>query len=394
MNSRVGDWLRNFGPAWIVMIADIDIASIITSIQCGASYGYRMAFILLLLIFPLFIIQDAAGRLGTCGGLGLGEATRKQFGTYKAIFAAIPMGISDFLEYLAEYAGMAIGMYLLGFPIILGLILIFLMHVAVVMGKQYRRAEMVLIPLSFMLVAAIVASAFLFPINLKEFVSVGLSPLQPYTKPAFDYLLAASVGAVIMPWMLYYHSGADSRRKKQPKDLKNERIETLLGAIVSEVLMVVLIFPGIRLANGGSIINASALSNVLSFFGPYARPVMGALFLFAGFLALMVISLGSAWGVLEATGKTSQTSFMTVFMIESLPAIILVATITGYIKLMLNLMVIYPIVIIPSLYFLGKLVSDKKVMNGYQYNKYEIAAFVIASIMIVAGGILGLSTFL
>jgi Mn2+/Fe2+ NRAMP family transporter len=376
------------------MIADIDIASIITSIQCGASYGYRMAFILILLIFPLFIIQDAAGRLGTCGGLGLGEATRKQFGSRKAILAAIPMGISDFLEYLAEYAGMAIGMYLLGFPIILGLILIFLMHIAVVMGKQYRRAEMVLIPLSFMLVAAIVASAFLFPINLREFVSVGLSPLQPYTKPSFDYLLAASVGAVIMPWMLYYHSGADSRRKKQPKDLKNERIETLLGAIVSEVLMVVLIFPGIRLANGGSIISASALSNVLSFFGPYARPIMGALFLFAGFLALMVISLGSAWGVLEATGKTSQTSFMTVFMIESLPAIILVATITGYIKLMLNLMVIYPIVIIPSLYFLGKLVSDKKVMNGYQYNKYEIAAFVIASIMIVAGGILGLSAFL
>ncbi len=394
MNSRVGDWLRNFGPAWIVMIADIDIASIITSIQCGASYGYRMAFILLLLIFPLFIVQDAAGRLGTCGGYGLGEATRKQFGSRKAILAAIPMGISDFLEYLAEYAGMAIGMYLLGFPIILGLILIFLMHIAVVMGKQYRRAEMVLIPLSFMLVAAIVASAFIFPINLKEFVSIGLSPLQPYTKPSFDYLLAASVGAVIMPWMLYYHSGADSRRKKQPKDLKNERIETLLGAIVSEVLMVVLIFPGIRLANGGSIISASALSNVLSFFGPYARPIMGALFLFAGFLALMVISLGSAWGVLEATGKTSQTSFMTVFMIESVPAVILVATITGYIQLMLNLMVIYPIVIIPSLYFLGKLVSDKKVMNGYQYGKYEIAAFVVASIMIVAGGILGLSALL
>jgi Mn2+/Fe2+ NRAMP family transporter len=394
MNSRVGDWLRNFGPAWIVMIADIDIASIITSIQCGASYGYRMAFILLLLIFPLFIIQDAAGRLGTCGGLGLGEATRKQFGSRNAILAAIPMGISDFLEYLAEYAGMAIGMYLLGFPILLGLILIFLMHIAVVMGKQYRKAEMVLIPLSFMLVAAIVASAFIFPINLKEFVSVGLSPLQPYTKPSFDFLLAASVGAVIMPWMLYYHSGADSRRKKQPKDLKNERIETLIGAIASEVLMVILIFPGIRLANGGSIISALALSKVLTFFGPYASPIMGALFLFAGFLALIVISLGSAWGVLEATGKTSQTSFMTVFMIESVPAIILVATITGYIRLMLNLMVIYPIVIIPSLYFLGKLVSDKKVMKGYPYNKYEIAAFVIASIMIVVGGILGLSALL
>jgi len=394
MNSKVGDWLKNFGPAWIVMIADIDIASIITSLQCGASFGYRMAFILLLLILPLFIVQDAAGRLGTCAGLGLGEATRKQFGSRKAMLAAIPMGISDFLEYLAEYAGMAIGMYLLGFPVLLGLILIFLMHIAVVIGKQYRKAEMVLIPLSFMLVAAIVASAFIFPISLKEFVSVGLSPLQPYTKPSFDYLLAASVGAVIMPWMLYYHSGADSRRKKKPKDLKNERIETLLGAIASEVLMVILIFPGIRISNGGSVISALALSKVLSFLGSYAMPIMGVLFLFAGFLALIVISLGSAWGVLEATGKTSRAAFMTVFMLESLPAIILVATITGYIQLMLNLMVIYPIVIIPSLYFLGKLVADKKVMNGYQYSKYEIAAFAIASIMIVAGGILGLSSLL
>ena len=394
MNFKVGDWVRNFGPAWIVMIADIDIASIITSLQCGASFGYEMAFILLLLIFPLFIVQDAAGRLGTCAGLGLGEAARKQFGSRKAIIAAVPMGISDFLEYVAEYAGMAIGMYLLGFPVLLGLILIFLMHIAVVVGRQYRRAEMVLIPLSFMLVAAIVASAFIFPINLKEFISVGLSPLQPYTKPSFDYLLAASVGAVIMPWMLYYHSGADSRRKKKPKDLKNERIETLLGAIVSEVLMVILIFPGIRISNGGSVISAVALSKVLSFFGSYAMPIMGALFLFAGFLALIVISLGSAWGVLEATGKTSRAAFMTVFMLESLPAIILVATITGYIQLMLNLMVIYPIVIIPSLYFLGKLVADKKVMNGYQYSKYEMTAFIIASIMIVAGGILGLSSLL
>src|SRR5208283_1426092 len=194
-------------------------------------------------------------------------------------------------------------------------------------------------------------------------------PIQPYTKPSFDFLLAAAVGAVVMPWMLYYHSGADARRKKKACELKNERIETLIGAIASEVLMVILIFPGIRLANGGSVISASALSKVLSFFGPYASPIMGALFLFAGFLALIVISLGSAWGVLEATGKTSQTSFITVYMLESIPAIILVATITGYIQLMLTLMVIYPIVIIPSLYFLVKLVSDEKVMKGFQYNK-------------------------
>ncbi len=394
MNLRVGDWLRNFGPAWIVMIADVDIASIVTSLQSGASFGYRMAFILLILIFPLFFVQDAAGRLGTASGLGLGEATRQRFGVRNAMIAAIPMGISDFLEYVAEYAGIAVGLYLLRFPIILGLMLVWVIHTSVVIGKQYRKAEIALIPVSFMLVGAIVASAFVFPVNIKEFVSVGLSPFQPYNNPSFDYLLAASFGAVVMPWMLYFHSGADSRRKKQPKDLKNERVETLLGAVVSEVLMVILIIPGMSLASGNSVISQSELSKILPTFGIYALPVMGIGFIFAGFLALVVISLGSAWGVLEATGKTSHRSFLIVYILESLPAVILVTIVTGYIQLMLSLMVIYPIVIIPSLYFLGRLVGNKEIMKGHQYGKYEMAAFVGASAMIVIGGILGLTAII
>jgi hypothetical protein len=47
-----------------------------------------------------------------------------------------------------------------------------------------------------------------------------------------------------------------------------------------------------------------------------------------------------------------------------------------------------------KLIYLFRVQAHKKVMNGYHYNKYEIAAFVIASIMIVAGGILGLSALL
>ena len=121
MNQKVSDWLKNFGPAWIVMIADVDVASIITGLQSGASWGYRMIFILIILIFPLFIIQDAAGRLGIASGGGLGEEIRKVFGKRAAFMAAVPMGLSDFLEYIAEYAGIAIGFSLLGFPVILGL---------------------------------------------------------------------------------------------------------------------------------------------------------------------------------------------------------------------------------------------------------------------------------
>lgn len=372
------------------MMADIDVASIITALQAGASWGYRLVFIMLALTIPLFLIQDAAGMLGIASGLGLGEAIRKHFGKKIALIAAIPMGISDFLEYVAEYAGIAIGMGLLGIPVILGLLIAFLLHTVVVVKKEYKHAEMVLIPVSFVLVAAIVASTFVFRFDISKFISLGLSPVQPYGNASFDYLLAASIGAVIMPWMLYFHSGADSRRKKMPKDLKNERIETLLGAVVSEILMALIVVDGLHLANGGGLINIKTLSKAISLFGPYASLFMGIGFVFAGFLALVVISLGSAWGVLEALDLKSKSSFLTVYMAESIPALVLVLFITSYIQLMLSLMVVYTIIIIPSLYFLGRLVSDNIVMKGHALGRPGRYLFWLASAVIVIGGALGL----
>jgi manganese transport protein len=397
-NQKVTDWLKNFGPAWIVMIADVDVASIITGLQAGASWGYSMIFILVILIFPLFIIQDAAGRLGIASGKGLGEQIRNIFGKKAAIMAAFPMGLADFLEYIAQYAGMAIGFSLIGFPVVLGLIIVFGIHSLVVFGRQYQQAEKVLIPVSFLLVVAIVSSAFVFHVNFKSLVFIGLSPAQPYTNPSYAYLLAASVGAVIMPWMLYFHSGADSRRHKQVKDLKNERLETLIGALVSEILMIILVIVGLNVFSGNSLINMNELSKVLPVFGKYAAPIMGVGFIFAGFLALVVVSLGSAWGVLEATGRStgpnSRVNFLAVYACEALPALIIVVVISGYIQLMLNMMFIFPIVLIPSLIFLGKLVAKKDVMNGSQYKRNEKIAFWVAAAIVIAGGLLGILSIL
>jgi hypothetical protein len=54
--------------------------------------------------------------------------------------------------------------------------------------------------------------------------------------------------------------------------------------------------------------------------------------------------------------------------------------------------VTYPIIIIPSLYFLGKLVADRRVMDGRHYNRREMAVFWMMSLGIVVGGILGLAS--
>ena len=392
--GRMSALLRVFGPAWLVMIADVDVASIITGLQSGSSWGYRMVFVMLVLTVPLFLIQDAAGRLGAAGGMGLGKAILDKHGKRVAAVASIPMAVSDFLEYVAEFAGIAIGFTLLHLTVIPGLLAVFALHAFVVIGRQYREAEVVLIPVSFVLLGAIVASALVFPIDIPRFVSTGLSPLQPYTESGFSYLMAASIGAVIMPWMLYFQSGATSRKNLGTEHVGSIRTETLLGALVSEIMMSIIVIDGTRIASAGGFISVSGISSAIAALGEAAPLLMGIGFVAAGFLSLVVVSLGSAWGVLDGLGLKSQSSFVTVYLTESIPALFVVILVADYIQLLLNLMVIYTIVVIPSVYFLGRAVSDRKLMRGTSYSRAQMAVFWTASCLVVAGGLLGVAALL
>lgn len=390
MVEDIRNFLRVFGPAWLVMIADVDVASIIEGLEAGAAWGYRMVFIMLILTFPLFFIQDAAGMLGTVGGMGLGEAIRKRFGARTSLMASVPMAVSDFLEYVVEYAGMAVGLYLLGIPVAIGLLAIFLIHFMVIYSRHYKETEEILLPISFILVAAIAATTIIFKPDIAKVVNLGLNPLQPYSNSSFDYMMAASIGAVIMPWMLFFHSGADSRKKLNTSDLKNERIETLVGAVVSEVLMAIVVIDGSFIR--GNMYDISVIANTIALAGRYARLVLGIGFLASGFLALVVISMGSAWGVLEAIGLKGRGQYYKIYLIESLPALAIVLLVNNYLSLILDLMIIYTVILIPLLIFLGKLVMDNTIMNNRTLKKREVYIYWLMSAAISIGGLLGLAS--
>ena len=101
--------IRVWGPAWLVMIADVDAASVITAAQSGAQYGTKLVWFLLLLAVPLYVIQEVAGRVGAVTGKGLGELIRENFSKRVAVLAAVPMALVDVISYVVEYTGVAIG---------------------------------------------------------------------------------------------------------------------------------------------------------------------------------------------------------------------------------------------------------------------------------------------
>lgn len=264
--DRWRTFVHSFGPAWVVMIADVDAASILTAATDGALYGYSLVWFMLFLVLPLFLIQEAAGRIGVATGKGLGEIIREHYSRRIGLLTSIPMACTDVLSYVAEFTGIAIGFQLLNIPPILSLPVVYVAYLLVVWKRGYGTVEKFLVAFSAVLIASYAGSLFLR----------GLPPVREYMyffwswKPDFLYLTAATAGAVVMPFMLFFQVSATA--EKQVKVLWSMRLETLVGAIASEVGMVVILLATIGL--NGTLLETSSpkeLARALSFLaGPFA----------------------------------------------------------------------------------------------------------------------------
>ena len=382
------NFLKVMGPAWLVMIADVDVASIITGIESGAQFKYAMVFIELILIIPLFIVQDAAGRVGSITEKGIGELILGNYGKKWALFATLPMALTDFLSYAVEYAGIAIGMEMIGIPVVPYIFVIFLLHLFIVMSRGYDMAERILLVLSVFFVLFVIYLGIASNPNYYSLFTQSVSPFQPYNNSDFDFLIIANIGAVIMPWMLFFQAGAVSEKSLTKKDVRYERIETLIGAIVSEILMVGMILVGIGL--GDAFLTGNGVFSNFNGFNTFLQYAFGLAFIFSGFLALIIISLGSSWGVVESLGfKRQSKENLLIYIIESIPALALTLLISISIEYILALMVLFVFALIVPGVLLGIIVRNKRIMKEYAYKKWEINIFWITLLIIEISGVIG-----
>ncbi len=147
----ISDVARAFGPAWLVMIADVDAASVVTAAETGAIFHYGLIWLLIVLTVPLFFIQEASGRIGAVTHKGLGEIVRENYSKKIALVAAVPMALTDVLTYIAEYLGIALGLGLLGIPVVVSVTATYVLHVVLVYKRKYAVVEKVMLGMSAVL---------------------------------------------------------------------------------------------------------------------------------------------------------------------------------------------------------------------------------------------------
>ncbi len=306
---RRGRWALLIGPGLMVMLADTDAGSIITAAQSGASWGYRLVVCQLLLVPVLYVVQETTVRLGIVTGEGHGALIRQHFGRGWALLSALTLVAACVGALISEFAGIAGVGSLVGLPRPVSVGVTAAGLVTLLVASRYQRVERVGIAVGSLEVLFVPAAVLARP-RIGELAAGLAHPLV--WQQSYLVLLAANVGAVIMPWMVFYQQEAviDKGLRQLPTRvaLRAARVDTAVGSLLTQLIMAAVLIttaatvgrahPGVPLGTVGDIADA-----LTPFLGRTAAVALFGLGLVgAGVVAALVVTCAGAWGLAEVLG--------------------------------------------------------------------------------------------
>jgi manganese transport protein len=199
--------LSLLGPAFIAAIGYIDPGNFATNIQAGASFGYRLLWVVVWANFMAMLIQLLSAKLGIATGKNLAEHIRDRF-PRPAVWAYwIQAEIIAMATDLAEFVGAAIGFkMLLGVSLLQGAVITGIVTFLILMLQQrgQKPLEWVIGGLLLFVAGAYLAELFFSQPDMAELGKGMLLPSLPNGDAVF--LAAGVLGATIMPHVIYLHS--------------------------------------------------------------------------------------------------------------------------------------------------------------------------------------------
>jgi Mn2+/Fe2+ NRAMP family transporter len=293
------------GPGIVVMLADTDAGSVITAAQSGAEWGYRLLLLQLVLVPILYMVQELTVRLGIVSGKGHAELIRDHFGRFWAWLSVATLVLACIGALLSELSGLAGVGLLMGVPAPVTMTLI----VAALIVMAYRGSYL------FVERIAIVVGAFeLVFLVVAWKAHPGLADLAAgstdiaWREPKYLYLVAANIGAVIMPWMVFYQQSAVVEKGLTVGDLPAARLDTAFGAVLTQIIMAcVLIATAATLGGAGQSGSLDTVQQIAQAITPFLGDLTGKLLFGLGLtgsavVATIVVTLTAARTLSEALG--------------------------------------------------------------------------------------------
>ena len=304
--SRGLAFLAAMGPGLVVMLADTDAGSLITAAQSGAQWGYALLSAQIILIPIVFMVQELTIRLGVVTGKGHGELIESHFGRGWAWLSVSTLIIACVGAIVCEMSGIAGVGLMWGIPVwaSTGAMALFLILVAVT--GTYRRVERIAIAVG--LFELVFLATMILSDPDPEQVAAGLASF-PVQESGYLFLVAANIGAVVMPWMIFYQQSATVDKGLSIRDMQNSRLDTAVGSVVTQLIMIAMLVTTAATlwANNEGGVDLNTVEQISDAITPHLGYDAGRILFSLGMsgaalVAAIVVSLTAAWGLGEVTG--------------------------------------------------------------------------------------------
>ncbi|KAJ1327059.1 metal iron transporter [Microdochium nivale] len=204
------------GPGFIIAVAYIDPGNYSTGVAAGASYQFRLLFVVLLANLAAIFLQTLCIKLGTVTGLNLAQACRLFLPAWLNIVLYLFAEAAIIATDIAEVIGFAIALNLLvpAIPLVAGCAISILDVMLILLFYDPRGSIKGLRLFEFFIVALVMAVVVCFCIQLSLVhgtsvadVFRGYLPSSAITESQGLYQACGILGATVMPHSLYLGSG-------------------------------------------------------------------------------------------------------------------------------------------------------------------------------------------
>ncbi|KAK9780054.1 putative Natural resistance-associated macrophage protein-domain-containing protein [Seiridium cardinale] len=209
------------GPGFMVSVAYIDPGNYATDIAAGASYQFRLLFIVLMSNLFAILLQSLSTKLGTVTGLNLAEANRAFLPRWLNYFLYGMAEIAIIATDIAEVIGTAIALNLLipQLPLVAGCAISILDVMFLLFFYRPQGSMKGLRSFEFFVMLLVLAVVVCFCIELSHIentsvgqVMKGYLPNNAVIESDGLYQACGILGATVMPHSLYLGSGLPQRR--------------------------------------------------------------------------------------------------------------------------------------------------------------------------------------
>jgi len=387
------------GPGLIAGLSDDDPAGITTYSVLGASYGYRLLWVLLVSTVALILFQDLGARIGVVTGQGLAGLIRQRYGARAGMMSISALLLANIGTTAAEFAGIAAGGEIFGIPRWISVPCGAMVVSVLVLRGGFRGVERVLLALSAIFLAYIGAGLLSKPDWGAAFQGL-VTPTLPPTRDAL-LLSTATLGTTLAPWGLAFIQSYAVDKKINPQQLRLLRIDVISGAILTGVVgfFVVVSCAATLHRNGIPIDDASAAARALE---PLAGHLAAQLFAIglvgAALLAASILPLSTAYSVCDVAGRPAALDdsireaplfYGTFGAVTVIGAGLVLIPGVPLVPILVGTQVINAVLLLPLLFYMSGIAQSRTLMGEYAVGKLTASAYwIVIALVIVSIGTL------